>query len=116
MGGLSHILDPGEMDRLVTIQLASGSAQDAYGDEQLTWVDVANVWAKIEWGVGAEGEDASQITNHEKVTFTMRYRTLDAKNRISYDGQYYDIESIGQLGRKRFLKVVTKIFDSNGDH
>ena len=114
MGNLGHYLDPGEMDRKVTIQTASG-VQDAYGEEINTWLDTLDVWAKMEWETGSEGMDADQVVSHDKVKFTIRYTTVDAKNRIKYEGKYYDIETIQEVGgRKRFLILITKIYDSNG--
>lgn len=116
MGNLGHYLDPGELDRKVTIQTASG-VQDAYGEEINTWLDTLDVWAKMEWEKGSEGMDADQVVNQDKVKFTIRYTTVDAKNRIKYDGEFYDIESIQEVGgRKRFLILITKLFDSNANY
>lgn len=113
MANLKHILDPGELDRRITLQTASGAA-DLYGETNATWYDVADLWAKIEWGKGDETEDANQVAASDTVTFTIRYRTVTHRMRILYDGKYYDIESIGEAGgRKRFLKLVTKLWDSN---
>jgi SPP1 family predicted phage head-tail adaptor len=116
MGNLGHYLDPGELDRKVTIQTASG-VQDAYGEEINTWLDTLDVWAKMEWGTGVEGMDANQVVSTDKVKFTIRYTTVDAKDRIKYEDKYYDIETIQEVGgRKRFLILTTKIFDSNANY
>lgn len=113
MANLKHIIDPGELDRRITLQTASGAA-DLYGDTNTTWYDVADLWAKVEWGTGDEETDANQIAAFDKVTFTIRYRTVTHRMRILYDSKYYDIETIGEAGgRKRFLKIITKQFDSN---
>jgi SPP1 family predicted phage head-tail adaptor len=49
------------------------------------------------------------------VDFTIRYYpALTAKMRISHGGDIYDIEGIAEVGgRRRFMKVVTKLQDSN---
>lgn len=120
MGNLGHYLDPGELDRKIVIQTASG-VQDAYGEEINTWSDTLSVWAKMEWDAGKrggnEGMDASQVVSEGEVKFTIRHTAVDTKNRIKYEDEYYDIESIQEVGgRKRFLILTTKLFDSNANY
>lgn len=112
VANLSHILDPGELDRRITLQAASGS-QDAYGEGNATWYDLAELWAKVEWKTGTEGMDAGQVAQSQMVDFTIRYRAVAPENRIKFEDKYYDIEGMEQIGRKRFLKLRTKLWDSN---
>lgn len=112
---LRHFIDPGELDRLITIQTASATGVDALGESTSGWSTYAQPWAKMEWGGGGEGEDASQVANREIVSFIVRYNSgLTPKMRISYDSDYYDIESISQVGgRKRFMLLRCVTWDSN---
>ena len=115
VANLRHYIDPGEMDSRVTIQTASGSP-DGYGQVVDSWVDIATLWAKVEWpGMReSEGEDAGQIAQSERVVFTLRYTEVRPKDRISFEGDYYDIKSVAQVGgRKRFMKLSTVLWDSN---
>lgn len=116
MANLKHYIDPGELDSRVTVQVASG-ASDGYGDEAQAWYDLATLWAKVEWPEtgGTEGEDAKQVLQTQRVHFTIRYYSaLTPKMRISCSGKIYDIEGIAEVGgRNRFMKVVTKLHDSN---
>lgn len=113
MANLRHYIDPGEMDRRVTLQNASGS-QDAYGEGNTTWYDVAELWAKFEAGVGNEGVDAEQVAQHDIAVFTIRYRSVVPRMRIVMDDEKWDIETVSEAGgRKRFLKLRCKRWDSN---
>ena len=112
---LRHFIDPGELDRYITIQTASATGVNVYGESTSGWSTLDQVWAKIDWKGGSEGEDNSQIANVERVEFTIRYRSdISPKMRISYDSDVFDIESIVQVGgRKRFQLLKCKTWDSN---
>jgi SPP1 family predicted phage head-tail adaptor len=112
---LRHYIDPGEMCYRITVQTASASSVDDYGDYDGAWYNLAELWAKMEWKTGEEKMDAEQLTAWRGVEFTIRYRgDITEKMRILWEGDYYDIESIAQVGgRKRFELIRTKRYDSN---
>lgn len=112
---LRHYIDPGELDRRITIQTASATGVDALGESTSGWSTYSQPWAKIEWESGSEGEDASQIANREIVSFLIRYdANITPMMRISYDSDLFDIESITQVGgRKRFQLLRCVTWDSN---
>jgi SPP1 family predicted phage head-tail adaptor len=114
MAYLSEFIDPGELDRKITIQRASG-AQDAYGEGLNVWYDLAEVWAKVEWNTknNSEGEGASQIVQRDVISFTVRHRDVTARDRVKYRDDYYDIEGVAEMGgRNRFKVLTTKLYDS----
>ena len=113
----------GELDRRVSIEEPRTSI-NAYGESQKdSWALVREVWAKVEWKGGNEGEDSDKITATTFVNFYIRNLDLDdflngvdaptMAHRISFRPQnvtkYYYLEKIEQIeGRERFLKIVTK--------
>ncbi len=113
----------GELDRRVVIQ-APHTTINTYGESVVgDWVDVREVWAKVEWKGGNEGEDADKITATTKVNFYIRNLDLDdfvngvdepaMAHRIHYlwggVKKYYYLQAIEQIeGRERFLKIITK--------
>jgi head-tail adaptor len=42
----AYVIDPGELTERVTLQSRS-VAKDAYGQDTITWTDVATVWARV---------------------------------------------------------------------
>lgn len=99
----------GELDRLITIEQATEST-DAYGAPTLTWDPPANswqVWAQVKPIRGQEYFAAQQVNARVDTTFRIRYRSdITTKMRISYGGEYYDIQSIIELGRREGLELM----------
>ena len=108
--------DPGTLDRRIIIQTRSTSA-DAYGSPVETWADTVTVWAGVEYpktGSGEQYYDAVAIAT-TAVIFTIRYRAVDpATNRIEYNGEVYDIERIGEIGRRNFTTITAKLRENDG--
>ena len=103
----------GDMDRRITIQSGSVTVNEYHG-ESLTWADVATVWAKVDWQASPdESQQADRKTATTKVDFTIRYAAAyrDKKLRISYDGMLFDVQTVLEIGRRRFLKLETKLYE-----
>lgn len=115
MAELRHYIDPGELSREIIVQTASADTVNDYGEPTSAWYNLHTLWAKIEWKGGEEKMDSEQTTNFERVEFTIRYKgDITPKMRVSYDGDFYDIESVAQVGgRKRFELLRTRKYDSN---
>jgi head-tail adaptor len=113
----------GELDRRVTIEQPVVELND-YGETQIdSWITTREVWSKVEWKNGTEGEDADKITATTFVTFYIRNLDLDnflngntaatMEHRIAFAPQsvtkYYYFETLEQIeGRESFLKITTK--------
>ena len=84
-----------------------GVTNDAYGEAVVTFETLATVWANVDYrntGNGQESEEAQKEQAVDRVTFTIRYRTdVNTGQRISYNGNTYNVRSISEEGRKRFL-------------
>jgi SPP1 family predicted phage head-tail adaptor len=106
------LIDPGKLDRRVTLQSASVST-DGFGQSVRTYGTLAQVWAKVEYrGVPKEGEDGEKLASVNKVRFTIRYRSdVDATTKISWDSKSYEIEGVSLEGRERYLILDTRLTD-----
>jgi SPP1 family predicted phage head-tail adaptor len=100
----------GSLDRKISIQrpiYAINSVSDA---KDITgWEEVAEVWAKIDDRQGSEVYESDQIVAVRGTIFTIRAREIDVRWRISFDGEYYNIEGIERPDRNRFIKVLAYI-------
>lgn len=115
MAELRHFIDPGELSRQIIVQTASADTVNDFGESTSSWYNLHTLYAKAEWKSGEEKVDAEQVTSYERVDFTIRYKgDITAKMRVSFDGDYYDIEGVSQVGgRKRFELLRTRKYDSN---
>ena len=88
------------MSRVVT--------QDSYGQNVISWVLLAELWANVMAIRGREFFAAAQVNAENTVKFTIRYRNdVTALNRIEYDNKAYDITGIVPLeGRKDWLELI----------
>jgi len=106
------LIDPGQLDRRITLQSASVST-DGFGQAVRTYSTLAQVWAKVDYrGTPKEGEDTEKLTSLNKVRFTIRYRSdVDATNKISWKSKTYEIEGVSLEGRERYLIIDTVLRD-----
>lgn len=105
------MIDPGKLDRRITLRTASVST-DAFGQSVRTYSDLGKVWAKVDFRTVKEDEETSKLTSINKVRFTIRYRSdVDAKTKILWNGDTYEIEGISLEGRERYLILETILRD-----
>jgi SPP1 family predicted phage head-tail adaptor len=103
------ILPIGKLDRTITIQqLIQGVGAD-YGEPTEKWTTWLECWANVYFGGGREFEAARQINAEIDTQFQIRYVFgLLPTMRISYDGRYYDIYRIDEVGRRSRLNIWAK--------
>jgi len=98
----------GDLDRRIIIQNYTSSV-DAHGQPIQTWTNFATVWAGVNFKGGSEGFMAEKLTATADLTFTIRYITgIDEKSRIVYNSVNYDIQTIAEVDRKRYLEISAK--------
>lgn len=101
----------GRLDRKITIQVATFVA-DSYGQPQATWVTHATTWAAIIIKKSVENFDAKQETSRKTTQFKIRYRKdLNTEMRISYNGDFYDISGIDEIGRRSGLLITAEAIE-----
>lgn len=107
----------GNLDRPITFRRMT-ETQGSDGFPAPTWSDLATDFAAIDYSSegseGSEGYQADRQISVTRVNFTTRSHsvttTITVKDRISYGGNEYDIESITEpMGRGRFLKFQCKL-------
>lgn len=90
-------ISAGRLDRRITLQRYTATKDD-YGHDNVTYPDIATVWASVIYGTGAERREAAQKAGSIAATFGVRKNsitsTLTVRDRISYDGGFWDIASI----------------------
>jgi SPP1 family predicted phage head-tail adaptor len=103
------ILQIGKLDRRITIQQLTKGVGEDYGEPTETWSDWVTVWANVYSGAGREFEQARQVNAEIDTQFQIRWRPgILATMRILYDGRYYDIQRIQEVGRRDRLNIWTK--------
>lgn len=106
---MTPILPIGKLDRTITIQELTQGVGSEYGEPTETWTTWATVWANVYCGGGREFEQARQITAEIDTQFQIRYITgLLPTMRIVYDGRYYDIHRIDEVGRRNRWNIWAK--------
>ncbi len=98
----------GRMDRKITIRKRI-ITRDSIGGAVETWQNVATVPAEKLDIAGREFIAAQQVNAEITTKFRIRYRSdIRPVWRISYDGRDYDIVSVAELGRRKWLEIMAK--------
>jgi SPP1 family predicted phage head-tail adaptor len=109
---LSHKQNIGALDYRITFQQKIVGENESNEDEETGWENIATnptVWASKDDRSGNEVYQADKLTDYETVVFVCRYRNdVTPKNRLVCEGIAYDIISINELSRKRYLKIVAE--------
>jgi len=95
----------GDLDRRITIQ-QSTATKNSYGEDVDSWATYRKVWAMLTYESRASNEqyEADQKVAVRIVKFTVRYDSaITEKMRISWDSGIYDIRSIEEISRERYL-------------
>lgn len=97
----------GQLDRRLRLQRPV-TAKNSFGEEVVSFVDVATVYAKLATPVpGREDFSFDQHSAKQPVVFEIRYRTdLGPKWRVVYDGSTYEVEDVGEIGRREGLRLT----------
>jgi len=95
----------GRLDRRITIQSKS-VAKDSYGQNITTWSTFLTVWSNPVQREGREQTADNNRTTMRPITFRTRWNsTITNEMRIIWEGEYYKIEDIKELGRKEGLMI-----------
>ena len=104
----------GNLDRKLIIQTSFWLSKGDSGEQKTGWTKFAEVWGKAIGTGGAEALEAGQITDKENSSFVIRYLAgVKPKMRILYEGKFYNIRSVAEIGRKRFLLIKTESRDND---
>jgi SPP1 family predicted phage head-tail adaptor len=98
----------GPLDRRITLQRMVVEQSES-GQENVTWQDMATVWAQKVENRGAERFAAQQITGRAIRTFRFRWQTdlehLNTKDQVVYAETAYDITDVREIGRHEGIEI-----------
>lgn len=103
----------GTLDRRITLRTKSVT-KNAFGEDVVTWTDVATVWARWIPKGGTERWSSQLILDTADGAFEIRHRTdVDADDEILFNGnQYRIIGEPAEIGRRRGLMIqVSRVMD-----
>lgn len=108
---LNHKEQIGKLDRRVTLQEKVIGSNESNEDAENGWQNIATkpiVWASKQDNAGGEQYEADKLTGAQTITFKVRFRSdLDIEMRIVIEDMAYEIVSIAEISRKRFLEIKT---------
>ncbi len=95
----------GKLDKTITIERLGLTVND-YGTETEGWTEVATVRAQLVQSTTEEFMRASGSAGETAVVFRIRHRDgLKVADRITMQGQPYDVKEIKELGRREGLDL-----------
>lgn len=108
-------MNPGQLDRLLTIQRNTGSV-DALGQRVAGWTLFAQVWGRRVQERPREGEANNVVQATRIVKWRIRYQAgIRASDRLLDDeGRIYDIHGTQEIGRRHLLDLTTEEFYNDG--
>ena len=103
---MTRQLEAGQLDQRVTLQSRS-TVQDAHGQDTITWVDVATVWAQVQAPRGREFFAAAQVQQEQSLKVRIRYRAdVLTTWRLVWQGRHHDITGAIPVGRNDMLEIM----------
>jgi SPP1 family predicted phage head-tail adaptor len=97
----------GKLDRRIVIQ-NKAEVIDAYGFRTLSWSTFLTVWSMPVQKDGKEQTTDNNRSTDRMVNFRTRYNsTITNEMRVIWEGNYYKIEDIKELGRREGMILMT---------
>lgn len=110
--------NPGRLDRRILIEQPVRTADD-FGEGEVSWVTVAEVWAEVQDQLLFNNGEASNIdVRQRKLPTRLRIRfreDIDTTMRATLRGRVMQIISIAELGRRDGLELMAENFSTAGD-
>ena len=99
-------LKSSDMDQRVTLQSRS-VVKDAMGQDTITWVTEATVWAQVQAVRGREFFAAAQVQQEQTLKVRIRFRTgVSPTWRLVWQGRNHDITGVIPVGRNDMLEIM----------
>ncbi|KLE32454.1 head-tail adaptor protein [Aurantiacibacter luteus] len=102
----------GRRDKLIGLERASTEADD-YGEDRETWAALTTRYAEVWMGKGSERREAAAERGRQAATFGVAddsvTRTLTLRDRVTYAGSAWDIESIAPDTPERGWIEITAV-------
>lgn len=102
-------MNAGLMDRIIDIQ--QETVTNSNGSISKSWTNVLTArpaWIRPERG--SENMQGQRMESVQRMVFNIRFvGGLNTKMRIKYDDNYFNIESIVEIDRRRYLSIVARL-------
>lgn len=102
-------MNAGLMDRIIDIE--QETVVNTNGSISKSWAALYSqrpAWVRPERG--SETVNAQRMESVQRTQFQIRWVSgLNTKMRIKYDDNYYNIESIVEIDRRRYLQIVARL-------
>jgi len=102
-------MQAGQLDRRILVQRAI-TATDGFGGQTQTWQTIASVWASVTPISDGErfraGEWAADITTRFAIRWSAIAKTIDAKDRLIFDGRTFEIYGVKELGHRDGVEIT----------
>lgn len=108
----------GLLNKRITIEKGT-TEKNSVGTPILIWSEYITPYA----GIYTPSSDTRFTQNGQifffRTEFTLRYnnktKVLNNKYRVKYNGTYYKILQVQEIGIKEGMKLITILFDDNGE-
>jgi SPP1 family predicted phage head-tail adaptor len=109
-------MNPSKLDRRITIQ-AKTTALDVNGDRMDTWTNLyTNIAANVKPTGGREMVAEHRMFETSSAMFMTRYFSdVCQQHRILYNGKYYNITSVNEIGRHDGLLITAEASNNEDD-
>jgi len=102
-------------DRKITL-LKRETTQNATGEQVVSYSVITPTYAEKVWKRGGEQQSANQQVGVTVESFRIRWRTgLTQVNAIEYGGNLWDVRSIQEEERNKYLVLECEMKDSQTD-
>lgn len=98
-------MNPGQLRHRVTLQ-TQVATQDALGQPSTSWLDTVTVWSDIRHLNGLEAIKGGLDMSVVKASIRIRYRAVNAGQRVLYGSQVYDIKAVLPDPKKTYCDLV----------
>jgi head-tail adaptor len=98
----------GNMRYKILVKRLTTTRDSNNGSVVETWATVYTLKASIPRGSGTKTIRNEEIFNTSTVTFNTYYRDIEETDRIYYEGDYYKIMMIGEIGFKEGLEIIAE--------
>lgn len=99
----------GNLNRRITIQRRTVTV-DSHGGRVESYFNLATVWASLDHPQTGSGEDMANALKiaTQNTVFVIWKRDVQFTDRITYNGNVYDITRIAEIGLNQYLQLTAE--------
>ena len=101
----------GQLRHLVALQ-SQVATQDELGQPSTSWLTVATVWADIRYQTGLSAIKSGADVSVVRVSIRMRYRAINAGQRITHECVVFHIEAVQPDVRRAYVDCVAEVINA----